>query len=370
MAASSQRPEELNTPGDLAVQARRRLRAAMEARDLEEVRALLAPGVVLYSPIIPRRFEGRQAVGDLIAAILDSFGDFHYTAEMAGAESQMLAFRAVVRGRAIDGVDLLRVDADGQIEEIVVFIRPMSGLAAVAAALGPRLARRRGRPHALLMRLLGPPLPLLLGVLNVLAPRLIPLRSDAVALGPGAAKSGRWAMTGTGPLGYRSTGGGASEYVSERKRNPFVGSQAGGRVLSAGMLPWFALLPPAGFGVLTTTGRKTGKARPKCVRAIRRGNRAYLVVIGGARAAWLKNIRTNPDVRLRIRGGTLTGVAREVREPAEREHAAAAYCETVNPFDYVGCAMHRPGRPTRSKIEELHRSWFDNGVPLVVELGA
>jgi deazaflavin-dependent oxidoreductase (nitroreductase family) len=155
---------------------------------------------------------------------------------------------------------------------------------------------------------------------------------------------------------------------SERKRNPFVRSAAGGRVLSALQLPWFAALPPLGFGVLTTTGRRTGKTRRKCVRAIRSGNRAYLVSIGGPRAAWLKNIRANPNVRLRIRGGRFAGVAKEVREAAEIDQAMDLYCGTVNPFDYAECAMHRAGRPTRSKIEELHRRWFDRGIPLVVEL--
>ena len=48
-------------------------------------------------------------------------------------------------------------------------------------------------------------------------------------------------------------------YVAERKRNPFIQSPTGGRALSALMLPRFMLRPPAGFGVLTMTGRKTGK---------------------------------------------------------------------------------------------------------------
>jgi deazaflavin-dependent oxidoreductase (nitroreductase family) len=162
----------------------------------------------------------------------------------------------------------------------------------------------------------------------------------------------------------------AGTYISERKHNPFVRSAAGGRVLSALQLPWFEILPPLGFGVLTTTGRRTGKKRRKCVRAIRGGNRAYLVSIGGARAAWLNNIRANPDVRLRIRGGRFAARAKEVREAAEIDQAMALYCEAVNPFDYAECAMHRAGRPTRTKIKELHRRWFDTGIPLVVELRA
>ena len=151
--------------------------------------------------------------------------------------------------------------------------------------------------------------------------------------------------------------------AAQRKRNPFLNSATGGRVLSASMLPFFMLMPPAGFGVLTTTGRKTGKTRRKCVRAIRRGDRAYIVSIRPS--AWLRNIQANPEVELRIRGGTFTGHARELDDATER---VEAYCETVNRFDYAECRMWRKGRPTRSKIVELHRSWFDHGYPLVVEL--
>jgi deazaflavin-dependent oxidoreductase (nitroreductase family) len=154
-------------------------------------------------------------------------------------------------------------------------------------------------------------------------------------------------------------------YVAERKRNPFINSHAGGRILSALQAPWFSLLPPRGFGVLTMTGRKTGKTRRKCVRAIRRGNRAYVVSIRASH--WLKNVRANPNVQLRIRGGRFAGVVRELHD-SEREEARRAYCETVNRFDYAECRMWRKGRPTRAKIEELHRGWFAQGTPLVIDL--
>lgn len=157
-------------------------------------------------------------------------------------------------------------------------------------------------------------------------------------------------------------------HARERQHNPFINSAAGGRALSALQLPFFTLLPPSGWGVLTTTGRKTGKTRRRCVRAIRRDDKAYIAAIKGARTGWLQNIRANPNVRLRIRGGTFTGVARELRGSEEARAARKAYCETVNSFDYAGYAMWRRGRPTRSKIDELHRSWFDEGTPLVVEL--
>jgi deazaflavin-dependent oxidoreductase (nitroreductase family) len=154
--------------------------------------------------------------------------------------------------------------------------------------------------------------------------------------------------------------------VAERKRNPFLRSATGGRILSALMLPGFTLRPPAGFGVLTTTGRRTGKARRKCIRAIRSGNRVYIVSIRPS--AWLHNVRANPHVRLRIRGGTFTGAGRELHDPDEQRRAMEAYCGTANRFDYMECLMWRRGRPTRAKIDELHRGWFRDGTALVVEL--
>jgi hypothetical protein len=85
-------------------------------------------------------------------------------------------------------------------------------------------------------------------------------------------------------------------------------------------------------------------------------------------AAWVWNIRANPSVHLRMGGRTFGGTARELKEPAELGQAREALCETVNLFDYGECGLHLRGLPTRAKIEELHRYWFDTGVPLVVEL--
>ena len=167
-----------------------------------------------------------------------------------------------------------------------------------------------------------------------------------------------------------------ASYVSERKRNPFVRSKAGGRILSASMLPAFMALPPRGWGVLETTGRRTGKTRRKCVRAVRSGNQVYIVSIRPshmrqtATSAWVLNLRANPRVRLRMPGGMFAGVARELAQAEETKRAKDVYCETVNPFDYVSCAIHRTGLPTRAKVEALHRSWFDKGIRLAVDLDA
>jgi deazaflavin-dependent oxidoreductase (nitroreductase family) len=159
-----------------------------------------------------------------------------------------------------------------------------------------------------------------------------------------------------------------SGYEAERKRNPFVRSGGGGRALSAMQLPLFAVRPPRGYGILTTTGRKTGKKRRRCIRAIRDGEKAYIVAIKGARTGWQKNLRANPNVRLRLPGGSHDGIARELRGTADEQRARQVYCETVNRFDYPAFTLWRTGRPTPAKIREMHRAWFDQGIPFVVQL--
>lgn len=158
------------------------------------------------------------------------------------------------------------------------------------------------------------------------------------------------------------------KYLEGHRKNPLTTSARGGQILSASQLPWFTLLPPKGFGVLTTTGRKSGKKRRKCVRAIHSGSSVYLVSLAGPKAAWFNNLKTHPQVKLRIREGRFEGVAREITEPDELEEARRIYAGTVHSFDRMEYRMHRTGQPTEQAIRELHDKWFTDGCPVVIEL--
>ena len=157
-------------------------------------------------------------------------------------------------------------------------------------------------------------------------------------------------------------------YLEGEWGNPLTTKLTGGRILSALQLPYFMLLPPRGYGVLTTTGRKTGKRRRKCVRAIRDGNKVYLVSLPGRYSAWFRNIQAQPQVKLRIRGGRFDGVARAITDPEEYDAGRAIYCGTVGPFDRLTYLAHRTGRPTAVRIKALNRRWFTVCTPLVIEL--
>jgi deazaflavin-dependent oxidoreductase (nitroreductase family) len=161
------------------------------------------------------------------------------------------------------------------------------------------------------------------------------------------------------------------------KHRRLLRSSRDGRILSALMLPFIAIRPPAGYAILTTTGRKSGKTRRKCIRAIRRGNKVFIVQLRPPTLAverpdivsgWVWNLRANPNVRLRLGMRTYTGVAREIDDPDELEQARQAICETVHVTDYDECALHMRGLPSREKVRAMHRYWFDTGIPLAVEL--
>jgi SnoaL-like domain len=117
-----------------------RFREAIEAGDVEAVGELLAPGIVFHSPVTFHPFVGRDTVTRLLGQVAQVFEDFRYTDELEADGAHALIFRASVAGREIEGVDLLRFDAQGLIADFTVLLRPLSGLVPFAQAMGERVA--------------------------------------------------------------------------------------------------------------------------------------------------------------------------------------------------------------------------------------
>ena len=115
-------------------------RAAIEAGDHAAMVAAFAPDAVLNSPVSFKPFEGREAISQLLAILLETFEDFHYTDELEADGTAALIFRTHIGDRQLEGLDLFRFDAEGQITELTVMVRPLSGVIALAEAVGPKLA--------------------------------------------------------------------------------------------------------------------------------------------------------------------------------------------------------------------------------------
>jgi hypothetical protein len=112
---------------------------AVESRDFEAAIECLAPDVVFNSPVAHKPFEGKETVGHVLRAVSETFEDFQYTDEFTTGDTHALVFRARVGDKQLQGLDLLRMNDDGLIEDFTVMVRPASGLMALGQAMGPKV---------------------------------------------------------------------------------------------------------------------------------------------------------------------------------------------------------------------------------------
>jgi deazaflavin-dependent oxidoreductase (nitroreductase family) len=109
----------------------------------------------------------------------------------------------------------------------------------------------------------------------------------------------------------------------------------------------FGAVPPV--GILTTTGRKTGRPRESPLLFLREGNRVILVASQGGRTnnpMWYSNLRANPEVTFQIRDEVLDLRARD-----------ATYSER---------AAYWPRLDTMYPDFADYRSWTDRQIPIVI----
>ena len=122
-----------------------RFRAAVEAMDHAAAVECLAEDVAFHSPVVFKAYEGRDATAHLLGAVMRVFSNFRYTDVLeAGDNVHALVFRANVGDREVEGIDLLRINGDDRVDDFTVFVRPLSGLNALAA----RMAEELGAPPA------------------------------------------------------------------------------------------------------------------------------------------------------------------------------------------------------------------------------
>lgn len=117
-----------------------RFLAGVQAGDVEAALEALADDVVLHSPVTFRPFEGKAVVSHVLRTVFAVFEDFRYTDHLHDGATSILVFKARVADREVDGIDLVRENADGLIADLTVMVRPLSGLTALAEEMGRRLA--------------------------------------------------------------------------------------------------------------------------------------------------------------------------------------------------------------------------------------
>jgi hypothetical protein len=114
-------------------------RQAAETKDFSAIDELFAEDVVFRSPVVFKPYEGREPVAMLLGAVSQVFEEFRYTDQVETGDAAALAFSARVGDRELDGIDFLHFDADGRVNRMEVYVRPMSGVSALAEAMQRKL---------------------------------------------------------------------------------------------------------------------------------------------------------------------------------------------------------------------------------------
>jgi hypothetical protein len=112
---------------------------ALSSKDLDRYAAFFADGVRLYTPIHEEPSLGKEAAVQLLQMVFSIFEDFHYPDVIVGKNSHALIFSAKVDGIQLQGVDYVKTDAGGRVEEFVVMIRPLNAVLALGNIISARM---------------------------------------------------------------------------------------------------------------------------------------------------------------------------------------------------------------------------------------
>ena len=101
-----------------------------EDKDPAKLQALIAEDAVFHSPVVHTPQEGKAKTFAYLYAASQVLGnnDFRYDRELFDGNHAMLEFSTTIDGILINGVDIVRFNDDGLIEDFKVMVRPMMGM--------------------------------------------------------------------------------------------------------------------------------------------------------------------------------------------------------------------------------------------------
>ena len=113
--------------------------------DLALLGDLIADDAVFHSPVVHTPQAGKEVVTSYLVAAAHVLGNdsFHYVRELVDGDEMMLEFVTELDGITINGVDIIRWNADGQITDFKVMVRPLKAINKVWEMMAAQLAADR-----------------------------------------------------------------------------------------------------------------------------------------------------------------------------------------------------------------------------------
>ena len=108
--------------------------------------ALLADDAVFHSPVVHTPQVGKPVVMAYLVAASHVLGNasFRYVRELVDGDEMMLEFVTELNGVTVNGVDIIRWNADGMINDFKVMVRPLKAINAVWEMMAAQLAAAKG----------------------------------------------------------------------------------------------------------------------------------------------------------------------------------------------------------------------------------
>ena len=100
------------------------------SRNARGLNSLLADNVVFHSPVVHTPQVGKAITIQYLSAAFHVFFNesFKYVREIVGPSDAVLEFQVEIDGISVNGIDMLKWDAEGRIIEFKVLIRPLKAI--------------------------------------------------------------------------------------------------------------------------------------------------------------------------------------------------------------------------------------------------
>lgn len=123
----------------------------VESRNYAALDELLDDTVVFHSPVVHSPQKGKAITRMYLTGALQVLGNehFRYVREIGNLTDVLLEFESEVDGIHVNGVDLIRFNAEGRIVDFKVMLRPYKAMEAVKlrmAAMLQMLSGGAGKP--------------------------------------------------------------------------------------------------------------------------------------------------------------------------------------------------------------------------------
>lgn len=112
----------------------------------EDLAAIIHEDAVFHSPVVHTPQKGRPIVVAYLSAAGNTLGNdsFEYVREMVDGDNALLEFTTEMDGVHVNGIDLIRFDAEGQIIDFKVMVRPLKAVNKVWEQMAAMLEQMKG----------------------------------------------------------------------------------------------------------------------------------------------------------------------------------------------------------------------------------